>query len=224
MRLGISSDADRTASIDELLHVCGRRGLAALELSADALDADAVRAAAGHADVRLSLASAGLLSSRVIGLARELSLPLLLCGDAPHRELISLAWRVCARGVKALPLMRGPAEAWLHDVAHARIPFAWQIDDTVTDAALDCARILRHGELLTYVRLTGGGPEATMQEGRGIGAVMRQLALSGYDGTLILAPSSQRYRVVWSQWLGRRGWGCGSSSETKSLQLAGGVA
>ena len=43
--------------------------------------------------------------------------------------------------------------------------------------------------------------------------MMRELALAGYGGSLALAPSDQRYRVVWNAWLGRRGgWGCGSKA------------
>jgi hypothetical protein len=74
------------------------------------------------------------------------------------------------------------------------------------------------GRRLSHIRLLGGGPEAALHEGGGIGEVMGRLALSGYAGTMVLAPSSDRYRVAWQTWLGRRGgWGCGSRVSHPSL-------
>jgi hypothetical protein len=58
----------------------------------------------------------------------------------------------------------------------------------------------------------------------GVGAMMRRLAVEGYAGTLVLAPSTARFRVAWRKWLGRRGgWGCGSSTgeDLPMVHLAG---
>jgi hypothetical protein len=59
-----------------------------------------------------------------------------------------------------------------------------------------------------------------MQDGRGVGGMMRRLALAGYEGTLVLAPSTTRFRVAWQQWLGRRGGGSGCRSRNGDLPLA----
>ena len=42
-----------------------------------------------------------------------------------------------------------------------------------------------------------------MHEGRGVGELMARLALSGFGGMVILAPSSPRFHVAWATWLGR---------------------
>lgn len=74
------------------------------------------------------------------------------------------------------------------------------------------------GDALCQVRIAGGGPESTLHEGRGIGALMARLALAGYAGTVIIAPSSPSYHLLWEQWLGKRpGWGCGSHASDPSL-------
>jgi hypothetical protein len=222
MRLGISAAADRSASATELLDVCRRRGMAALELNAadgDGRDDEVVRAAA--ADVTVSIAC-DALSPWLVAQARAAGVTLILDGPDDVSGRIVDAMQLRAQGVAALPVMRGPADTWLDDVVRAGIAFAWQIDDGCDDAAGDCARILRHAGLLAYVRLVGGGPETALQEGRGIGAVMRQLALSGFAGPLILTPSSPRYRLAWARWLGRRGgWGCGGKTgDAATLRLA----
>lgn len=39
-------------------------------------------------------------------------------------------------------------------------------------------------------------PEGSAQEGLGVGSLMARLAVAGFGGTVALAPSSERYRVV----------------------------
>lgn len=73
------------------------------------------------------------------------------------------------------------------------------------------------GSALRHIRLRGGGPESAGQEGQGIGALMARLTLGGYRGALAITPSTDRYRVAWGAWLGRRGWGCGSKGSDDSL-------
>lgn len=223
MRLGISSDADPQATLDQLVAACGRRGLSALELRVMG-EAGSVRggaaaewlsgAAALHGDrapavtgLLVDVADAEALALRSAGL----DTPLVLAGDASPAERLTLADHLTTAGYTVLPLMEGPAGCWMDDALAAGRPVAWQIDDQVSDPAGDLRRILQRPRLLAYVRMAGGGPETTEQGGRGIGEAMTRLALAGYAGPLILTPSSRRYRVIWSTWLGRRGgWGCGS--------------
>lgn len=72
------------------------------------------------------------------------------------------------------------------------------------------------------ITLRGAGPEAAQHEGRGIGALMSRLSLSGYRGILTLAPSSAAVLPVWRTWLHHgKAWGCGSKTADPSLvQLA----
>src|SRR5690606_15891059 len=95
----------------------------------------------------------------------------------------------------------------------------WEVDPGAEDVTGRITTVLRAaGPHLRHIRLLGGGPEAVQHEGRGIGALMARLALSGYDGPLALAPSTARYRTAWSAWLGRGGgWGCGSKASDPSL-------
>jgi hypothetical protein len=116
-------------------------------------------------------------------------------------------------GFPVLRLHHADPASWIESVIASGVPVGWHIDSTVERVAEALPRLLENPGLLSYIRLEGGGPESAMQEGRGIGDLMRRLALAGYSGPLILTPSSPRYRVAWSTWLGRRGgWGCGSST------------
>jgi hypothetical protein len=217
MQLGVSSDADPQATLAELGAACLRRGLAALELRVrdDGTATDMLRQALAR-EAQESPRIAGLLGSSaalqpLADLAATLRAPLVV-EAADHAGALQGANRLAALGATALPLMTGRAAEWLPAVAASGQDFAWQIDDAVADPAADVARMLEQGAAPAYIRLVGGGPEAVMQHGRGVGAVMRHLALAGYAGPLILTPSSRRYRVAWSVWLGRRGsWGCGSA-------------
>lgn len=242
MRLGLSSAAAPDAGIDALVEACARRGLAVLELHAgDAHDVIDAESAAGARACTLGTGVAigawwtdaqhdpALLG----GIARALQAPVVLADeDAVHeRDATSvrddLARRVAlARtlGADAPVLLgvRGPADAWLAAVTDARIDFAWEIDRSVVGPAGDLTRILQAAPgRLRYVRIRGGGPESALQEGQGIGPLMAQLAITGYDGPLVVAPSSSRYRVAWSTWLGRRGgWGCGSKADRSMVSLS----
>ncbi len=128
----------------------------------------------------------------------------------------------------ARPLLpAGPAALMALDALDRALPgvdVAWDADPRAGDLGEHGTALLsRVGPRLRHVVLRGGGPEATEQEGRGVGSFMVRLAVSGYDGTVALAPSSSRYRVIWDAWLGRKGgWGCGSRSEDRTLVTLGG--
>jgi hypothetical protein len=228
MRLGLSTDAAPGAALEELLDACVRRGMAAVEIRVGDECADAARAflTTPQPDILLRpVAPCGILvreaelTPAVARQALSLHVPLILEGPA-HRPLLRRARQLAGEGIAALPLLGGAAEGWLEDVALTGVPVAWQADATACDVAADAADILRHAHLLAYVRLVGGGPEALMQEGRGIGSVMRQLTMASFNGPLILTPSSQRFRMAWAAWLGRRGgWGCGSKADREMPQV-----
>jgi hypothetical protein len=244
MRIGLSSAAAPDASLDELFDACTRRGLPALELEAGhghGLDVgDPVAANAVEAGVRAA-ASGVLLSgyrvahgdgvdpdvrgSDVEGMtsfALRLGTPLIM----PVDLALSLTRSQVADGVHLLvALPPGAAAAATLDRLDAAGPVgaamsvAWDVDPANSDVSLLAPEIMaRAGWRLRHIRLLGGGPEGAAQEGRGVGSLMARLALAGFGGTVALAPSSDRYRVVWGAWLGRRGgWGCGSVAEERSL-------
>jgi len=232
MRLGLSSAAAADADVDTLLAASARRGLAALELRDEDMhgvsDATSAAAAAvlasdfGVAIAGLRITSAAPpASTNAAAVAARLDAPV-LAAHGSTAERIAAVQAFEARGVRAMVEVSGPADGWLTDVARAGADVAWQIDDSVSDMAGDLRLIQSTVPgRLRYVRLLGGGPEAAMADGRGIGALMGQLALARFDGPLIVAPSSPRYHVAWGAWLGRRGgWGCGSKAERDVVTLS----
>jgi hypothetical protein len=236
MQLSLSSAAAPDASFAELLEVCARRGLAGVELEtghAHGVDATRgwaerateARTAAAEAGVRIAglrLSSADLDADPgdLAGLALCLGAPLLIPAAA-----VELAPRGITTGLVRVTLRSGPeaidALARLdHGVRPAaRLALALDVDPAVGDGAIAAVDLIeRVGGRLRHIRLSGSGPESVMHDGRGVGPLLARLALSGFDGTLALAPSSSRYSVIWSAWLGRRGgWGCGSKTAERDL-------
>jgi hypothetical protein len=217
MRLGLSSEAAPDASVEELVATCARRGLSALELTLGAdIEPDRVLRHvhdAQDAAVQVSgfLSAAAGYAHQLSALSRRAAAPIVVNGSSGLRGRLTFARSIAEHGGRALALVQGPADRWLDPVLDAGLGFAWQVDDTCSDPAGDAELILREAGSIEYVRLVGGGPEAALQEGRGVGALVRCLTLSGYTGPLILTPSSRRYRLAWAAWLGRRGgWGCGT--------------
>jgi hypothetical protein len=228
MRLGLSSAAAADACLDELLAACRARGLSTLELRAGdghgvraETDPVGVRAAAARADLDIAAfrSTASDDAHRLASLSAGLHAPVIVADDGGVAVRLELAARIIDAGGHALVAADGAAEGWLPAVAEAGIGYAWDVDPTNGDVAADGELLLRDGGARpTFIRLIGAGPEAAMQEGRGIGTLMGRLALARYDGPLVLAPSSSRYRVVWAAWLGRRGgWGCGSKAADPDL-------
>jgi hypothetical protein len=245
MRLGLSSAAAPDASLEELIEGCVRRGLVALELESGhdhglapgasarraATDARARTTEAGIAIAGYRLATPAAPGSLatdapevadLITLGQSLGAPLL----AESRVALDLAAAGVSGGCHVMAVLP-PGEAAIVDLDiletagadGGRIDLAWDLDPGAGDVSEVAAEVLaRAGGRLRHIRLLGGGPEATAQEGRGVGSVMVRLTLAGFAGTVALAPSSPRHRVIWSAWLGRRGgWGCGSKEENRDF-------
>lgn len=228
MRLGISSAAAPDASFDELLSACVQRGLGALELRAGhghglsagvgaALAADArERAADAHIVIAGYRTDDATDAAALAALSRALGAPVIVAGSGTVEERIERVHAIVAAGGDAILAARGAAREWAGHVQTGP-DFVWDADPLTTDVATELEHVLA-GAPPRAIGLQGGGPESAMHEGRGVGALMGRLALAGYRGPLILAPSSTRYRVAWETWLGRRGgWGCGSSGDERSL-------
>jgi hypothetical protein len=232
MSLGLSSRALPDAGLDALVAAVARRGLMALELR----EGDAHGVAAGDPVLRgqaaaQRIAAAGLLlagfrtrclsdPAQLACISQGLHAPLVLdcAGEIDGR--IHQAKVLAAAGAAVVVVVRGREalrEATL--VRSAGLELTWDADPAIgglgdlAEALLACCQRELH-----QICLLGGGPEAGLHHGAGIGHLMRCLALAGWRGSLILAPSSTRFRPAWSVWLGRRrGWGCGSKSPDAPL-------
>jgi hypothetical protein len=226
MQLGISSDAAPDATAADLFAACTNRGLSAIELTAQTAaktkDIVGVLRSLRRESVRVVgiLGSATTYAHQLSALSRNVRAPVVVNGAEELGARITFARSIIAHGGTALVTVSGPAPVWLDTVARASIGFAWQVDAACTDPAHDADLILTAMGRIPYVRLVGGGPEAALQEGRGVGPLLSRLALAGFAGPLILTPSSHRYRIAWASWLGRRGgWGCGSKADRAEREL-----
>lgn len=235
MRLGLSSAAAPNATLDELLAACVRRGLAALELregDAHGLDhADVIRGAA--AAERTLLQGVSITAWRAgpqqdgdlrrARLTEALDATLLLEAVPDLAHCFERAAELASVGARVGVVLHGDeSDADLALLDEARVEIAWDADPARVPLAERAMRIHdRFGMRLRHVNIVAGGPEAVMNEGRGVGELMGRLALAGYDGSIVLSPSSTRYRVAWETWLGTRGgWGCGSAGKSKSTVVA----
>ena len=230
MRLGLSSAAAPEAGAEGLVTACAARGLTALELRAgdghgigtgDRMSADAADVLALAAGSSVDIAGYRTTDSRdALSLARlstALCTAIIIADECDMAERVHRARRIVDAGGRALVAASGAPSAWHAALTASGLDFAWEVDAAAGDVSEAAGPILRQPGL-RYIRFVGGGPEASLQEGRGIGTLMGSLALAGYDGPVILTPSSTRYRVAWETWLGRRGgWGCGSKSSAPEL-------
>jgi hypothetical protein len=216
MKLGLSSAAAIGAGIGDLVEICRVRGLSGIELRLHDLDAAGVLASARDGIVMIAgcYSETSSDAAQLASISRRLHAPIIVADECSIDTRIRRARAIDGAGGRALVLARGDADNWFPAISQAGVDYAWEIDPAATDITAEIDTILHTPPYaLRYIRFIGGGPEATMHDGRGIGALMSRLALAAYDGAVILTPSSPRYRVAWSTWLGRRGgWGCGSKA------------
>ncbi|HEY9506765.1 MAG TPA: hypothetical protein VIQ27_12375 [Gemmatimonadales bacterium] len=225
MRLSLSSAAAPEARLDQLFEAAARCGFGAVELregdghGVARDDGPGITAAAAEA----SVARIGISGYRVLQPAHDLALarlsytlgtPILLDGPKDPAGRLDRAVRMRRAGADVAVVLRGPSTSEAGTIiAAAGLSLAWDADPSLGAPDRELESLLRCApHALRHIRLLGGGPEVAMQEGSGVDRLMRRLALAGYEGTLVLAPSTTRYRSEWQQWLGRRGrsTGCGS--------------
>lgn len=97
----------------------------------------------------------------------------------------------------------------------AALGLAWDLEPSTTSLDDASAVLLATADLLGLVRLHGGGPEQRGQDGRGLGSLVGELAVSGYAGPIVLCPSSRDPAILerWARWAASRGSsGCGHAS------------
>jgi len=229
MQLALSSAAAPNAGLHTLVQGALRHGLPVLELRAGDAHGFATppeSAADTTAALVRELTAAGIgvvgysdtgstNAASLASLARTLGSALFVDADAALPERMRRADCLRAAGAEAAIVVRG--DAVLDDAriaAREGHALVWECDPQRTPIGeLAPVLLAEYGASVRHVRLMGGGPEGVMHEGRGVGALMSRLALSGFAGSVILAPSSPRFHVVWATWLGRRaGTGCGSTA------------
>lgn len=226
MRLGLSSTAAPSWSADALFAACRARGLAALELvegDAHGLDRNARPAELSRLVALARAYGVELCAFRatrpeddgLAALSTGTGLLVILHGE----DAIGTASELRIQGARVAVAVRGRDPDAVRRVVALGFDIAWDADASQGEVGAPAREILEAaGERLVHVRLLGGGPEAVMHEGKGIGELMGRMTLARYGGPVVLAPSSTRYRVVWQSWLDRRsGWGCGSKESADDL-------
>jgi hypothetical protein len=234
MQTGVSSAAVPGASLAELLTGVTRHGLSVIELRAG--DAHGVSAALTSRSgavaevVNVMRASPVTISSyrdngdedvrQLAVLARELGALIVIDGPAPLTERLSRAQELARDGAGVAVVVRGARAADdALEITRAGHGVAWDASPSDENLGAQAAAVLDAcGDALRRVRVAGAGPESSLHEGRGIGALMSRLALAGYAGTVIVAPSSPIYHQLWKQWLGPRD-GAGRSSHSSNSSL-----
>ncbi|HET9983778.1 MAG TPA: hypothetical protein VFQ38_09325 [Longimicrobiales bacterium] len=240
MTLALSSAAAPDLALPDLVGACERRGLGALELVAT--DAHGLRPGLPPAEAQRLAAAARERGVDVVAyrdatgeLARDASTArfaaalglavVVPVGALALDEALLAAQHYAGAGATLLLAVDGRLETVdaalrLVSVAPAgALAVAW--DAAPGPALVDARETLRRiGPALRHIRLLGGGPEAAGKEGAGIGPLMAALALQRYAGAVAIAPSTPRFRIAWSHWLGRRAWGCGSAGEASLTPLS----
>jgi len=198
----------RGASLEALLDEAKEAGARILALRAEAIDresAPALARAARSLGVPVSVPAGAEVLGELGALApifeRE-DAKLLLARGSDLEGMVEL----CA----AIRIADGGTSL---GVAWEVMPSSEKLDDA--SAVLFTAR-----EFLGLVRLHGGGPEQRDQDGLGVGQVLVDLALSQFQGPIVLQPSSSEALPRWAKWLSsRRSAGCGTKAEAELLEL-----
>ncbi|MCA9597340.1 MAG: DUF2249 domain-containing protein [Myxococcales bacterium] len=224
MKLSLSAAAAPALELDALDIACRARGLDGIELvveTADYIQSLAARVRAARARVVALRAErvedcAGLLAY----LSGELGVPLSIPLDAVTGGVLPNLAQVFADAGGTLLLGFATDLKQVVAVTAALesagnppcVGLAWELRPSSEDLGASGAVLLAASEHLRLVRLYGGGPEQHQQDGRGIGPLFVDLAISGYGGPIVLTPSTPTELPRWREWLAsRQSTGCGSA-------------
>ena len=228
MKLSLSTAAAPGAALDTFDAACRARGLDGVELVLDeasdiasvlararasaarvvALRAERPRAmsdaamsavarASGELGVALSVPPGALSAASLAALARELT-------DAKGSLLVGFGTDL-DQVLAALAILREAGSP-------PSLGLSWELRPSADDLRSSGAVLLAAREQLRLVRLHGGGPEQRDQDGRGVGPLFVDLAMSRYGGPIVLTPSTASELPRWSDWLAsRKSAGCGSA-------------
>lgn len=231
MGLALSTSAAPERSIPALATACRSRGLSGIEVEvapADDIDALASRIE-GAPLVSLRVREMPMEKAPVFAKAAALlRVPI----STPPSELVVASLFEYAKAFRQqggkLLLEMGTnldeALSLLERVALAdagpSLGMAWEIRPS-TESLDDAGAVLfTCRERLGLVRLHGGGPEQREQEGRGLGMVLTDLALSRYTGPIVLSPSRPELLPKWAKWLAStKSAGCGTMAEAERVDI-----
>lgn len=210
---------------------CVGRGLDGQELVVDA--SEAIEALADHA----SASEAHVVALRVLALDRTTApaiallaahwdVPVSVPGSAVAPDELTAIGSIFAAAGARLYLGHGTnldtTMARLAAIETAGVAesvgLAWEVRPSAEALDEAGAVLFAARQHLGLVRLYGGGPEQHDQQGRGIGALLTDLALSHYTGPIVLNPSAPEQLPRWHKWLeSRKATGCGSGGSAKEL-------
>lgn len=232
--LALSGNAVPHLSIAEVERVCRDRGLDGQELVVKpGEDPDALVAKACEANARVvAIRLAHLSEHAAPGLARAsriLGAPVSIAGDIVDAALLDRVVPIFEdAGGRLLLGHRTELDDALATLARVDaldtsvVEVAWELQPSAVRLDEGSAVLLAIRERLGLVRLHGGGPEQRDQDGRGVGPLLGELAVSGYRGAIVLCPSSRSPAVLerWARWADARGSsGCGHAVSTREVSL-----
>lgn len=215
MKLSLSTAASPGVSLDALDAACRGRGLDGVEIVIDdvvhASDASIVALRTETFDEHSAAALARVSGQLRVplsvppGAVRTASFPMLARVFAEHGGTLLIGFATDLEQVVA-------ATTALREAGNPpSLGLAWELRPNTDDLRASSAVLLAAREHLRLVRLHGGGPEQRDQDGRGVGPLFVDLAISGYAGPIVLTPSSDEQVPRWLDWLSSRKLaGCGS--------------
>lgn len=228
--LALSSEAVPRFSLDQLAQACRGRGLDGVELVVTgSVAADVLVARSALARV-VALRAPRLDPSIATELARAsrvLGAPVSVVCDAVE-QLEDVVALFEAAGAHLLLAHGSDLDAALSTLAIVRssgskaLGLAWELEPSTASLESAGAVLLATHEHLGLVRLHGGGPEQRLQDGRGVGPILGELALAGYKGPIVLCPSTGGEAIVqlWERWATSHGGaGCGHAVSTREHAL-----
>jgi uncharacterized protein (DUF2249 family) len=231
--LSLSTEAAPQLGLEALTAACRARGLDGEELvvaaGVDPEQRAADARAAGASIVALRVAEIDVQGAPTLARAAALlgvpvSVP---AGALTPPALAAIVPAFAAAGARLLLGHGTDLDDALAVVAAIRaagsppsLGLAWELQPSAADLVDAGAILLATRELLGVVRLHGGGPEQRDQDGRGVGPLFVDLALTGYAGPIILCPSRPEELPRWAKWLASTGSaGCGHAVSGKTIEL-----
>lgn len=231
--LSLSTEAAPRLSLDELHAACVARGLEGIEVviaPGDDVESVIARARSTRARVvalrvaRLDETNAPEVARTSAALGVPVSVP---PGGLDVEQLPVLAATFALAGGHLLLGHRtdlDQARALAAAVRDTGMPealgLAWEIAPAAGGLVDASAVLAATRDRLGIVRLHGGGPEQRDQDGRGVGSLFVELALSGFAGPIVMCPSSPDAVARWTRWLASHGSsGCGHAASTKTIEL-----
>lgn len=161
----------------------------------------------------VSLAATALSQDELSSWATEFARAggrLLLAGGTQLDEMVALVAQIAS--VEHASVEPGETRA-------KTLGIAWEVRPATEDLGEASAVLFAVREQLGLVRLFGGGPEQKEQEGRGLGALLVDLALSQYAGPIVMCPSRPEVLPRWAEWLAsRKVIGCGTAQEKEDAR------